>query len=111
MVHDQEDIEIILAAGPGKAAMVQGIYGRLVRLAAGHKREHRGWVLNRRLEPMGIPEIAIFLQFPADQVFAAIEILRLAKLAEWQNCTFAVEGGKPVSFGVSGDEVRGKERV
>ena len=107
----EEHVEIMVVAGPERTCRAKGLYYDLLLMAGGKKREHRGWILNRRLEPLGVPEIAAILGYPVEHVAEDIELLRLGKFLEWHICPFAVDCGKPVRFGVSPDETRIKENL
>ena len=109
MIQTEIETEILIVAGPERACRVKGLYYDLVGLAAGKKAEHRGWLLNRRLEPMGAIEIAATKGYPVKQVVEDLEILRCCHLAEWQTCPFASESGQPVSFYVSDDKTSSKK--
>ena len=108
-VQTEEELEISLVAGPERASGAFGLYVKLLKMAGGREREHRGWIVNRRLEPMGVAEIAAIFRFDPEKTAEEIEILRSAKLVEWQICPFAVDCGKPVKLSISRCQERAKE--
>jgi len=61
--------------GPGIAEATFGIFGKCMELAADQTREYRGWILDEKQNPMDAKAIAELLEWDADVVARAMEIL------------------------------------
>lgn len=104
LTRSEASLRLAALAGAERLAAVEGIYYRMASIAADRRREHRGWILDSELCPLGPGEIANFTGYPQKQIAEVIDILRRARLVEWLPCPFARKSLDTIRLAVEGPE-------